>query len=482
MTRQEEKKELSQLNLRYAEYIEKVHKLVLQASQSDSSALLTAIHNLEGEVVAIKTLYERELESLRSELQRAMSEGQRLEMSEKKQTSLVLELQGRLASEQQQNQAIVAEMGNMKQLVAKMELEIRQITVERDGLAKKMNESQREGLSSLQKMELVNRKLETETLAKNEALNALNNLQKKIELQMRLYAEEVAELKSRLDNKGKQILMLEGKLKQMGHSDNSLQVILARVRETADADLQKYKKESEAQYAKNLQELQIQMRQDTGYTSGLADENKKLNGAIEDYRREIQLLQGKIRTLEQNNGELTTSLNGERQKSSVHIQSLEVKLQEIQEKFIHKLQELGSGKEPPIRAEIEALKAMLAQEEKRLETVIGQQTSWSTQGRSNVGSVVIYTGSKSSTVNDSGNNNNPSVLTRYNVFAGSGGSTGFGGTTGSRRSATFGGTIGATVTGPPTTAQSMNYTSRATQGYQEFSRYGASQVPRLRRF
>ncbi|XP_077869502.1 uncharacterized protein LOC144361190 [Saccoglossus kowalevskii] len=295
---------------------------------SDSLALLTAIHNLEGEVVAIKMLYESELDGLRGELQHAMSEGQRPEMSEKKQTSLVMELRARLSDEQQQNREFIAEMSSMKQLVAKMEIEIGKFTGKRDSLANKMNGFENDGL--LIKYEEVTRKLEKETLAKHETLNALNNLKTKIELQMRLYAEEVAELKSRLDNKVKHILMLEGKLKQMGHSDNSLQVILARVREAADADLKKYKKESEAQYAKNLHELQIQMQQDTGYIAGMVNENKTLNGAIEDYTREIQLLQrygGNARFL-------ATTMEGTRQvgskyHSKVHQGSNNQSLQEF---------------------------------------------------------------------------------------------------------------------------------------------------------
>ncbi|XP_002736176.1 prelamin-A/C-like [Saccoglossus kowalevskii] len=369
MTRHQEKTELSLLNDRYSDYIAKVRKLQQEANQDDSSALLNSIRNLEEEINSIKALYDNELDKLRRELEGVTSEKQRLELFAKKNNGLATELQDRLSVEQRQNQALIGELGNLQQLLGKKDLEINQLAGERDDLAKKFNDLQRDYDGLLRDFEEVSRKLEKETLAKNEALNALDNLQKKLDFHMQVNAEEAAEMKSRLEDKAKQILMLEGKVRELGRSDNTLHELLARVRDTAHAELQKYKEESEAQYAKNLHELQIQMEQDAENIARLADENKKLCEEIDNYRREIHTLQNKVRTLEHNNGDLSESLDQERQKSSVHIQSLEAKLKEIQDMLIYKLQELGSGKEPPIRAEIESLKVLVEEEENRLHNI-----------------------------------------------------------------------------------------------------------------
>ncbi|XP_070575368.1 retrograde protein of 51 kDa-like [Ptychodera flava] len=142
--------------------------------------------------------------------------------------------------------------------------------------------------------------------------------------------------------------------------------MLARVRNAAAAELEKYKQESQADYAKNLNDLKNQMGKDASNVAKLAEENKKLAAALEDERRENLALKNKIQALENDNSKLADLLAQERQKSSVHIRALEDKINDLQNKLIAKLQQEDNGREPPIRAEIESLKVLVEDAENKM--------------------------------------------------------------------------------------------------------------------
>ncbi|XP_077994265.1 prelamin-A/C-like isoform X2 [Glandiceps talaboti] len=369
LTRQQEKVELQHLNDRFTEYIAKVRKTREEANQVDSTALLNAIKNLEEEIGVIKGLYERELDKIRRELETLGGEKQRFEVAAQKNGALATELQDKLTVEMGRSRGLADELANLQQIVARKDAEINQLRAENENLAQKLTSLTREYDGLLRDYEDVSRKYEKEQLARAEAQDMLANLQKQFAFSNQVNAEEVAELKSRLNDKDTQILQLEGRVRELAKSDNTLHELLARVRDAASAELQKYKDESEAQYAKNLHELRVQMDQDAANIARLSDENKRLCGEIDDYNREMNSFQSKVRTLEHNNADLIENLNQERQKSSVHIRALEEKLKELQDTLIYKLQELGSGKEPPIRAEIESLKVLVEDEENKLRNV-----------------------------------------------------------------------------------------------------------------
>ncbi|XP_070552071.1 lamin-B2-like [Ptychodera flava] len=370
LTRQQEKAELQHLNDRFTEYVNKVRKAREEANQIDSTSLLNAIKNLEEEVNVIKGLYERELEKLRRELEALGPEKQKFEVLAQKNGALATELQDRYVVEQQRSRGLQDELGNLQNIVAKKDLENNRLRMEGEDFANKLINLQKEYDGLLKDYEDISRRLEKEQLARGEAQDAYANLQKKLDFQNQVHAEELGEMKSRLDDKAQQILQLEARVRELAQTDNTLHELLARVRDAAAAELQKYKDESEAQYSKNLHELRVQMDQDAANIARLADENKRLCGEAEDYNREINSLQNKNRTLDQNNADLMENLEQERQKSSVHIRALEDKLKEVQDTLIYKLQELGSGKEPPIRAEIESLKVLVEDEENKLRNMM----------------------------------------------------------------------------------------------------------------
>ena len=60
-------------------------------------------------------------------------------------------------------------------------------------------------------------------------------------------------------------------------------------------------------------------------------------------------------------------MSSEKQHVGEHIQFLEKKLRDVQDVLVQKMRELSASRDAqiPLKAEIEALKAMLEQEEKR---------------------------------------------------------------------------------------------------------------------
>ncbi|XP_077983090.1 uncharacterized protein LOC144437931 [Glandiceps talaboti] len=366
MSRTQEKSELQHLNNRFSDYIKKVEDARNQANQVDSSALLNAIKNLEKESAEIKRLYEDEIGKLRRELDAASADRQRFEAAAQKNAQLAADLQNRLVAEQRHNRELQDELARLRQQVGAKDVQLGQALADNKDLAQNLDKLKNENDALKRNLQDVSGKYDKDSRAQADAREALANLQKKSDFDRQVYAKELAELKSRLDDKDKQILQLEARLRDSTNNENKLPEMLERVRSAANAELQKYKAESEAEYAKNLNDLKKQLGQDAADISKLADENKKLTAALEDARRDNAALLNKIRALEDNNAKLAQSLDQERQKSSAHIRALEDKLKDLQNQLIAKLRDQGSGKEPPIAGEIESLKVLVEDAESKL--------------------------------------------------------------------------------------------------------------------
>ena len=71
--------------------------------------------------------------------------------------------------------------------------------------------------------------------------------------------------------------------------------------------------------------------------------------------------------LEHQKESLENIMSNERQHAREHIQFLEKKLRDVQDVLVEKMRELSASRDAqiPLKAEIEALKVMLEQEEKR---------------------------------------------------------------------------------------------------------------------
>lgn len=373
LSRQQEKAELQHLNDRVQNYIGKVRKMREDANNVDSSALLNAMKVLEDEVNNIKNMYDRELENRRRDLDDMGALRNQAEVQSHRNGELARDLQDRLTVENQRNRALNDEVAGLQQMCAQKEGDLQQTSAAAEELKRKVRDLEDDVAGLQRKCGDTERRLDQETGIKHQAQDERQTLQNKVDFQDQVHAQEAKENRNRLEEKANLILVLEAKIRELSKPDPTLHDMLSRVRDAAAAELQKFKDEAEDMYHNNLQELRDQMDIDAANFAKLTDENKRLAGAIEDLERENHDLQTRLSTADHNNRNVRDSLSQERERTSAHIRALEDKLRDMQDSLVQKMRDISTAvnAKQPVRAELEAMKAMLEEEENKVSHVPG---------------------------------------------------------------------------------------------------------------
>ncbi|XP_072047809.1 lamin-B2.L-like [Amphiura filiformis] len=373
LSRDQEKAELQHLGDRVQNYIGKNRKVREGANNIDSSALLNAINVLEDEVQSIKNTYDKELQNKRRDLDDIAAVRNQAEVQASRNGQLAADLQDRLTVENQRNRGLTNEVAGLQQMCAQKEGDLQQAKAEGEDLKRKVRDLEDDCAALQRRCDDTERRLDQETALKHQAQDEKQALQNKADFQQQVHDQETKENKNRLEDKTNLILALEAKIRELSKPDNTLHDMLNNVREAAAAELQKFKDEAEEAYHNNLEELRNQMDIDAANFAKLSDENKRLGAAIEDLERENHSLQTKLATSEHQNRNLTSSLGQERERTSAHIRALEDKLRDMQDSLVQKMRDISYAvnSKQPVRAELEAMKAMLQEEEKKLVHIPG---------------------------------------------------------------------------------------------------------------
>ncbi|XP_071809633.1 lamin-B1-like [Asterias amurensis] len=374
MTRQQEKAELQHLNDRVQNYIAKVRKMREEANNIDSSSLLNAMRVLEDEVSAIKSMYEKELENERRKVEDEMGGRNQAEVQAHRNKQLANDLQDRLSVESQRGRAFSDEILALQRLCSQKDGDLQQARVKGEDLTRKLRDLEDDHAALQHHSADTQRRLDQETAQRLEAQDVQQSLRNKIEFQDQLHSQELIESRNRLDEKANHILQLEAKVRELSKPDNTLHEALQRVRDAATAELLKYKEESEATYHKNLQELRDQMDRDADNIEKLSGNNKRLAAQIEELKNQVHSLQTRLGSTEHQNRNLSDQLTQEREGAAAHVRALEGKLCDMQDSLVQKMREitLATDAKMPVRSEIEALRELVEEEERKLRNITGE--------------------------------------------------------------------------------------------------------------
>ncbi|XP_030845501.1 prelamin-A/C [Strongylocentrotus purpuratus] len=373
LSRQQEKAELSELNDRMQNYLGKVKKIREQANKVDSSALLNSIRVLEDEVSSLKNMYDMELNSLRRQLEDTTTLKNNAETQAQRNGALATDLQDRLSVEHHRNKALDGEIDNLQRLCAQRDMDFQQAKGKAEELGRRVRDLEDDLGAAQRKSEDTLRGLDRETVARQEAQDARHNLQKKLDFQEQLHNEQTIEWRNRLEDEANRILQLEGKVRELSRPDNTLQEVLAQVRAAAAAELQKYKEQSEATFHRNIQQLKNKIDTDATEMEYMNNENKRLGTKLEEQQCDLTRLNNQLTAAESANRNLRDTVSIEREKTSAHIRNLEDKLRDMQEALVEKMREItkATDAKQPMRVELEALKGMLLEEERKLANIPG---------------------------------------------------------------------------------------------------------------
>ncbi|XP_071830370.1 lamin-A-like isoform X2 [Apostichopus japonicus] len=366
-SRDQEKADLQSLTNRMQNYIGKVKKLREDSNQVDSSALLNSIRLLEDEGNKVKSIYEKELTNTRGQLQDERAARTQAETQAHRNNQLANDFQDRLAVETQRNRALQSEVDDAHKLSAQKDMDCQQLKSKCGELMKRAHDLEDDVSALTRQNEDMQRKLDREIVGRQQAEDKHRALERKQEFDSRLQQEESKEQQLRLDDDANRILQLETKVRELARPDNTLHEALENMRQAAERDLQNFKDETESTYHKNLQELKHQMGKDSENIQKLGNENKSLEREIDRLIEELSSTKCKLDQAEKQTANLMDTLRNDREKNTVHIRALEENQRLLQDSLIQKMHEISqaTGTKQPIRAELESLKNMLDEEEKK---------------------------------------------------------------------------------------------------------------------
>lgn len=385
LSRAHEKEELQRLNDKLSHYIIKVRQLGQQSRQIDSAAFLQSTKILEEEVTSLKSLYEKELNSLRLQLEAAVKEKNNLHQYCSKYQQNVKELEAKLLMETDTNKKLVDQINGFQQKITFLEQELvkaRMVPLPNHDVPR-----MRRDIDNLTKEnQILKQRLEQEQSLKKEIEENFIAFKKKVEFDQKVQLEQQSELRQRLEMSTSTIFELESKIKQLGKTDTNIPELLKQVREAAEVELRKYQSESEQQISKSMNALKVQMQNDSAIIDRLEQDKAQAFGIVGDLKATITGLEGQIKASASQQQSLEALLQEERSRFAAQLHSMENRFQQFQEMLFVKLKEVNMSKESyiPLKAEIEALKILLEEEEKRLNATFTtyQQTTSHTYGSS----------------------------------------------------------------------------------------------------
>ncbi|XP_053383865.1 uncharacterized protein LOC123536790 [Mercenaria mercenaria] len=366
--RKQEKEDLQMLNERFSTYIQKVRLLSEQNNRLDASTFVKQTRILEEEVANLKTLYERELDAIRQELNAVNREKSNYQLQCEKNKQAAIDFESRMAVETDKNRRLMDDINQLQQKNNSLETELMNIRQAGDGRSDFMH-LQREMDKIIRENEDHKRRQEQESLIRTEAEDRCHTLTKKLEFNEQVHAQQIVELRERFEQSQALVISLESRLSQAIKNDIAIPEVLKQVREQAEHELKRYQLESEENYTRNISALKCQMDNDAHNIERLSSEKSQLQGQIGELNAKIRNLEGQVMTLEHQRGTVEDLIKQERDRSSQQLQEMNLKLHDMQELVFTKMREASSERDlhVPLKAEIEAIKILLEEEERRLQ-------------------------------------------------------------------------------------------------------------------
>ncbi|VDI56345.1 Hypothetical predicted protein [Mytilus galloprovincialis] len=374
--RLEDKEELQRLNDRLSQYIIKVRQLWEQRGQIDSVAFIKSTKILEEEVIKLKGLYEHELEKIRKQLQDNARDKNNFQQQCGIYMQTIEDLKKSLSMESDKNRGLIEringyeqEMSYLKQEITKMKSAPRAVD-ESPMLRKQVGDLSREREDFMGRWE-------KEVHFRKGIEEAFGAYKKKAEFDINVLNQQLADMTQRFEATKSTIMTMETRIRESGKSETNIKDLLRQVRLAAEEELRKYQSDAELKYSKSISALQSQLQGDAGVIGKLEQEKTQIMGSFGDLKTRIAALEAQIGAMGQEKRSLEALIAQERSMAAAQLHEMERRFKEMQSALFVKLEELNVSKESyiPLKAEIEAMKILLAEEEKRLSSPIKYTTT-----------------------------------------------------------------------------------------------------------
>lgn len=333
MTRREEKVHMQNLNDRLASLLDRQHQLEIENQQ-----LTTKIEKSEEtytrEVHSVKTVYERQLEETRTQLDSIANENARLSLeadrakSDHANVQAVLNRQSKeLNALEKKLSAVELELNQVKHVLYEEQEKRKKAEDDRNAARKEVDVTAKQ-LSAAQKQ------LEAETLARVEAENRNKSLQEKIAFEKTVFEEELNQ--SRMTSS----VVVETQVQEMQEQLQEQKALeLQELREEAEQRFQMALDDLEGRYEAQIGGLKATLAAKTDSESKVRSEMQILSSKVQSYESQVNTLNSSIKSLKDRIKDLEDVLSQERHWNQQGLAEKDRAISALQDQLKQQLQE-----------------------------------------------------------------------------------------------------------------------------------------------
>jgi len=356
------------LNDRFSAYITKIRSLREQSRSVENATIRAVTQNLENEILDLKSMYERELGSVRDQLDRATSERNAKEVEAATNGNLAADFQDQLNAETIARKKLENALADAHRYLSEKDVVIHDLRIHIAQHQNALMEANKDRDTLQGNVTTLQCSYDAEATTRADLQAMVDKLTKQINFERDVHEKDLSDLQNRINAADAAIKMAEDRLKEHDIIDDQLANTLAKVKMQAHAELVRFQEDAEHCYRQSLTAVKNQLDCESKSLAQANEENIHLNATVDNQTAQIAKLQSRCKSVEEQNAGLIQSMEVERTKAANTVRDLEAKLRGAQEKINNKIRELNHAYNMsiPVDLEIEAFAGLLDAEEKRL--------------------------------------------------------------------------------------------------------------------
>ncbi|XP_071115709.1 70 kDa neurofilament protein-like isoform X1 [Haliotis cracherodii] len=358
-TRQREKKDMQDLNERFASYIEKVR--FLEAQNKKLGNELEALRSKWGkETNQIKLMYETELDEARKLIDDTNKEKSRLEIRVSSLQDQLDNLQRQLDEAKRWRVQDKEIIDKLNQQMSEMESEISMLRRSNDSMDKERQRDRATIQRLNDELERLRIDLNNETLARMEAENRRQTLAEEIEFLKQVHEQELKELAA--------LAYRDTTAENREFWKNELSQAIRDIQNEYDAKCDQIKGEMEAYYNLKVQEFRTGATKHNMEVTHAKEESKKYIKQLSDSRARLADLEARNSQLEKQYQELLREMEQKDHDHDLETSQLKEEITKLRSEMESILQELQTLMDAKLSLELEiaAYRKLLEGEETRV--------------------------------------------------------------------------------------------------------------------
>ncbi|XP_053575680.1 lamin tail domain-containing protein 1 [Bombina bombina] len=354
--------QLQDIRERFSNYIRNVKSMRNHLKQADG---LSTKCRLENEILAIRNMYEQEVQTLREKLEQNYNGQIQDGVSSHRETLLATEYQNRLLEMNTDLLKKDEEINALSLLVAQKEADIQTLKMAAMSPSLQLDLAKQELEGLQQNILMAQQRYEEEFLKRLHLQDQVLELTDHIKVLKENHMKELYNMRSRVDQSETLILQLEDKVRAMSRGGPTLMETVQKIQEASETEVKRLQTETENLYNHSLLGLQMRANNDQLMLAQEQEENQHLHQRVEELTTEVASLEKKLLSEEINNRTFSEKLQVENIKGAHHIRALEARLEEVQDLLLAKMKELSTyqDKNTSLGNELDTLKLMLQEEE-----------------------------------------------------------------------------------------------------------------------